>query len=75
MTTEASPLPVCGRCRKNAPCVLVETIYGERSLCLHCFKLFCLMRSDLKRRVALLLKEHDADFFDAPTRPDMKVIP
>jgi len=72
---DVSPLPLCERCRKHMPCVLVETVYGERSLCIsECFKFFCLMRSDLKKRVAELLQETDANFFDEPTVPNRKVL-
>lgn len=69
---ELSPLPLCEKCRKNAPCVLVETAFGERSLCIGtCWRLFCTMREGLKKRVRELLEQNDADFFDEPTRPDI----
>lgn len=69
---ELSPLPTCEKCRQEAPCLRVLTAFGERSLCIAtCYRLFLTMRDDLKKRVALLLHEHDADFFDEPTRPDI----
>ena len=69
---ELSPLPTCQKCRRERPCVLVDTAFGERSICVaDCFRLFCAMREDLKKRVGFLLEEHDADFFDEPTRPDI----
>ena len=73
---EFSPLPTCERCRKEAPCVRVETAMGERSLCIAgCWRDFLQMRNDLKKDVARMLEEHDADFFDAPTRRDIPTIP
>lgn len=69
---ELSPLPTCEKCRKEAPCVLVETAFGERSICVsNCWRLWLAMRNDLRKRVRDLLLEHDADFFDEPTRPDI----
>lgn len=65
-----SPLPTCERCRLAAPCVLVETAYGERSICVPCFRMWGLLSIDLKNRVRQLLLEHHADFFDEPTKPD-----
>jgi hypothetical protein len=73
---DASPLPICERCRKEAVCVKVETVYGDRTICYaECFKLFGIMPANLKRLVGQLLAEHDRDFFDAPTRPDIPVLP
>jgi hypothetical protein len=72
---EFSPLPTCEKCRREVPCVRVETAFGDRSLCVaDCWRLFLVMRSDLKRRVRDLLEEHDADFFDEPTRPDIPTL-
>ena len=73
---DASPLPVCERCRKQAVCVKVETAFGDRSICYaECWKLWIAMRKDLKLRVRQLLEEHDDDFFDVPTRPDLPKVP
>jgi hypothetical protein len=69
---EVSPLPVCSRCRREKPCVKVETVYGDRNLCVaECWKLWTMLHHELKRRVGHLLWEYQADFFDEPTRPDL----
>jgi hypothetical protein len=69
-----SAMPICARCRREAPCVRVETVYGDRSICIAvCFKAWCAMATDLKLRVRELLIQHHADFFDEPTRPDIPI--
>ena len=68
-------LPICMKCRVAFPCVLVETIYGERTLCIaNCFPLWLYMMNDMQRRTADLLREHQADFFDEPTQPNIPTI-
>lgn len=77
---DLSPLPTCERCRRTAPCVRVEVAFGasmiERSICIaDCFRLWCLLGSDLQRRVRDMLIEQHADFFDEPTRRDIPSVP
>jgi hypothetical protein len=72
---ELSPLPSCEKCRREAPCVKVDTAQGERTICVAtCWPLFTIMRTELKRQIAQLLQEHDANFFDEPTRPDIPIL-
>lgn len=72
---EFSPLPMCERCRREAPCVKVETTTGERSICVaECWRLWLVMGQDLRQQVGDLLREKHADFFDEPTRPDIPTI-
>ena len=72
---ELSPLPTCERCRREAPCVRVDTALGERSVCIaECWRLFLINRDELKKRVADLLVQYDGDFFDEPTRPDIPAL-
>lgn len=73
---DLSPLPTCERCRKEAPCVRVVTAQGERTICVAtCHPAFVVMRLELQRRIAALLENEDADFFDTPTRRDIPTIP
>ena len=65
-------LPVCERCRRRMPCILIATVLGERTICVaECHPIWIQMSNDLNRTISDMVKEHHEDFFDVPTRNDL----